>query len=260
MNNPQITQAVLDLSSPVAERREQALRVLIAHSEEAAPELLSILEKVLAVPQGTPVALADWSWFLSAYLLAQFREKKALPLLIRQFSMSAEHLDRLFGDILTEDVPRLLASLTAEDPAPLKALVEDQALHDVIRASALWGYTILASVGSVTMTEAHAYYASLFAKFPRRRSHVWTSLVAGGAALHAKDLRRDILKAYEEGLLDANVYSMKEVLKEWGMTPEESRKRLAEESGGLVKNVFEEIEFWPWEEGVGHPLREEREE
>lgn len=257
MDHLPIPQAVKDLSSPLAERREQALRILVANPAEAAPELLAILQKVLTVPLGAPVALSDWSWFLAAYLLAQFREKRALPILLQQFSLPAEHLDRLFGEILSEDVPRLLATLTADDPAPLKALIDSPTVHDAVKASALWGYTLQASVGAVPLPEIHAYYASLFGTLPRRRSHIWTSLVAGCAALHAKDLRREVLRAYEEGLLDANAYSMKEVLKEWGMTPEESQKRLAEDSGGLIKNVFEEMEFWPWEEEAGQQAREE---
>ncbi|HVZ80073.1 MAG TPA: DUF1186 domain-containing protein [bacterium] len=257
MTNPIILQAVKDLSSPLAERREQALRALTANPAEASPELLAILEKVLAVPVSAPVALSDWSWFLAAYLLAQFRDKRALPILLKQFSLPAEHLDRLFGDILAEDLPRLLATLTHDDPTPLKDLIGDGTMHDAVRASALWGYTLQASVGTVPMEEAQAFFRELFGSLPRRRSYVWTSLIAGCAALHVKDLRRDVLRAYEEGLLDANAYSMKEVLKEWALTPEESRKRLAEESGGLIKDVFEEIEFWPWEEEAGQQAREE---
>jgi len=258
MNNPEITQAVKDLSSPMAERREQALTVLVAHHEEAVPELLAILQKVLAVPLGAPVALNDWSWFLAAYLLAQFREKKALPLLLEQLSMPPEHVDRLFKDILVEDIPRILATLCCDDPAPLRALTENEKVHDAVRASALWGYTILASVGLVPKDEIVKYYGELFmGKIARRPSYVWTSLVAGCAALHAKTLKREILRAYEEELLDAGAYSMKEVLQEWSLTPEESVKRLAEESGGLIHNVWEEMEFWPWEEEAGQQAPEE---
>ncbi|SRR5579871_1219619 len=258
MTNPEITQAIKDLSSPLAERREQALTVLIRHREEAAPELLKILEKVLAVPLGAPVALNDWSWFLAAYLLAQFGEKKALSLLLQQLSMPPEHVDRLFRDILVEDMPRILATLSSDDPAPLRTLTENDALHDAVRASALWGYTILAAVGLVPKEEVVKYYEGLFTgKIARRPSYVWTSLVAGSAALHAKGLKREILRAYEEELLDAAAYSMKDVLQEWGFTPEESLKRLAEESGGLIRDVWEEMEFWPWEEEAGQQAPEE---
>src|SRR5579871_4565107 len=142
MTNPEITQAIKDLSSPL-------------------PERLKILEKVLAVPLGAPVALNDWSWFLAAYLLAQFGEKKALSLLLQQLSMPPEHVDRLFRDILVEDMPRILATLSSDDPAPLRTLTENDALHDAVRASALWGYTILAAVGLVPKEEVVKYYEGL---------------------------------------------------------------------------------------------------
>lgn len=252
-----IKQAVKDLSSPLAERREDALTVILAHPEEAAPDLLVILENVRNVPLGAAVTLNDWSWFLAAYLLAQFRDKQAKAILIEQFSLPAEHVDRLFKDILVEDLPRILATLCAEDPAALRALIENPAVHESVKASALWGYTLLATIGAVDPSEVTTYYAQMFQKAPRRPSYLWTSLVAGAAALHALGLKRDILRAYEEGLLDASAYSMKEVLAEWESTPEESLKRLAEDSGGLIKDVWEEMEYWPWTEEAGREASEE---
>lgn len=258
MNNPEINQIIRDLSSPLAERREEAITAIITRREEATPELLKIIEKVKNVPLGTPVALNDWSWFLAAYLLAQFREKKALPILLEQFSMLPEHVERLFRDILMEDLPRLLGTLCVDDATPLRNLVENEKIHDAVRASALWGYTILATVGVVSKEELTAYYADLFmGKLRRSPSHVWTSLVAGCAALHVKNLKREILRAYEEELLDAGAYSMKEVLGEWSLTPEESLRRLAQESGGLIRDVWEEMEFWPWEEEAEQQTPEE---
>ena len=258
MTNPEITKIIKDLSSPLPERREEALTAVLARRDEAVPELLKILEQVKNVPMGAPVALSDWSWFLAVYLLAQLREKKALAILLEQFSMPPEHVDRLFKDILVEDLPRILATLTSDDPAPLRTLTENESAHDAVRASALWGYTILASAGLVPKDEVTDFYATLFTgKVSRRPSYLWTSLVAGAAALHAKNLKREILRAYEEELLDAGAYSMKDVLKEWDMTPEESLKRLAEESGGLIRDVWEEMEYWPWEEEAGHQASEE---
>ena len=97
--DPNIKQAVKDLSSPLAERREDALTVILAHPEEATPDLLLILEKVKNVPVGAGVTLNDWSWFLAAYLLAQFRDKQAKTILLEQFSLPGEHVERLFKDI-----------------------------------------------------------------------------------------------------------------------------------------------------------------
>lgn len=258
MTNPEINQAIKDLASPLAERREEAINAIVARREEAVPELLKILEQVKNVPLGTPVALSDWSWFLATYLLAQFREKKALAILVEQFSMPPEHVDRIFKDILVEDLPRLLATLASEDIAPLRVLTEREGIHDAVRASALWGYTILAAVGVVPKKEVTDYYAELFqGKVARTPSYLWTSLVAGCAALHVKNLRREVLRAYEEELLDASAYSMKEVLTEWDSTPEESLRRLAQESGGLIKDVWDEMEYWPWEEEANQEASEE---
>lgn len=250
MEKVEIKAVIKDLSSPLPERREEALAAILSRKDEALPELLAILQKLKDVPVGAAVTLSDWSWFLSVYLLAQFREKKALALLLAQFSMAPEHLERMFRDILREDLPRILATLCAEDASPLRGLAGNKSIHESVRASALWGYTLLAAIGAVPVEEVTAYYRELAGgKLERVPSQVWTSLVAGCAALHAKDLRREILRAYEEELVDAGAYSMKEVLGEWSLTPAESLKRLGEESGGLIRDIWEEIEFWPWVEG-----------
>lgn len=263
MEKVEIKAVIKDLSSPLPERREEALAAILSRREEAVPELLAILQKLKDVPVGAAVTLSDWSWFLSAYLLAQFRERKAVPLLLAQFSMSPEHLERMFRDILREDLPRLLATFCAEDASPLRGLVGNKSIHESVRASALWGYTLLAAVGAVPVEEVKAFYRELMGrelgggKLERVPSQVWTSLVAGCAALHAQDLRREILRAYEEELADAGAYSMKEVLGEWSLAPSESLKRLGEESGGLIRDIWEEIEFWPWVEGEDEEAVEE---
>lgn len=258
MEKVDIKKILEDFASSLPEVREKAVADVLERREEAVPGLLEILEKVLAVPEGAAVMLADWAWFLAAYLLAQFREKRALPLLLRQFTLPPAHVERLFRDILSEDLPRLLATLCEDDPAPLRELAENRSAHESVRASALWGYTILASLGTVPAEEAHDYLEELFqGRLERRPSHVWTSLVAAAAALHAKDLKPEILKAYHEELADPGAYSLREILKEWGRTAEESRKSLAEESGGLIRDVWDEMEYWPWVEGEDEGAYEE---
>ena len=258
MGKVNIQDVIQDLASTQREKREAAIRQILVRRKEAAPELLKVLELVKAVPLGAPVALNDWSWFLAAYLLAQFGEKAALPILIEQFSMPPTHIERVFKDILTEDLPRLLATLAADNPAPLKGLVENRDIHESVRASALWGYTILGTTGSVPLGEATAYFSALFTGgLERTPSQVWPTLIASCAVVHALHLKEDILAAYHEELADPSAYPWKEVEREWSLDPERSLKLLAEESGGLIRDVWEEMEYWPWTEEAGQQAQEE---
>ena len=258
MGKVNIQEVIQDLAVPQREKREAAIRQILVRRKEATPELLKVLELVKAVPLGAPVALSDWSWFLAAYLLAQFRAKEALPILIEQFSMPPAHVERLFKDILTEDLPRLLASLCEQDPAPLKQLIENKNIHESVRASSLWGYTILTSIGVVPIGEATHYFSDLFTgRLERTPSQVWPTLIASCAVVHALHLKNDIQAAYQAELADPNAYPWKEVEREWGLTSEQSLKLLAEESGGLIRDVWEEMEYWPWTEEAGQQAQEE---
>ena len=93
-------------TGPIA---REALEEAIARQDEVTPELLRILEEARIDMEGL---LEDryMGHMYAPYLLAQFREKRAYPLIIDFFSVPGDLPTEVAGDLVTEDLdglPRL---------------------------------------------------------------------------------------------------------------------------------------------------------
>ena len=79
--------------------------------DEITPHLLQIIEEVIADPSR---AVDDQNYvahLYAMYLLASFRETRAYPLIVRLFSLGGETPFDIAGDIVTEDLNNILASV-----------------------------------------------------------------------------------------------------------------------------------------------------
>src|SRR6266478_6553067 len=101
----------------------EAMRAAIEQREAITPELLYVVEAVAA----NPCEVAERKDYMlpvfTLYLLAQFREKRAYPAVVKMFSAPGETSYDLVGDTVTEGLKKILASVYDGDPAPLLGLI-----------------------------------------------------------------------------------------------------------------------------------------
>ncbi|MGQ0701492.1 MAG: DUF1186 domain-containing protein [Panacagrimonas sp.] len=131
-------EAILEaLSADHPEAPTALLREAAEHRETLVEPLLVALsawvEKVCAPDSILEDGEASLLPEFAMYLLAQFREPRAFPLLLRLCRMSSKTSDYWLGDILTTDIPALLASTCANDHAPLEALLLDASVNSWAR-------------------------------------------------------------------------------------------------------------------------------
>ncbi len=112
------------------------------------------------------------------FLLAQFREPRAYPLIVEFFAQPGAASDECTGEVVTEDLPRILASVAAGDWKPMAAMFENRELDGWVRGAALRGMTILALDGELERDEMISYLRRLFAGGLDQEDHVfaWPSL------------------------------------------------------------------------------------
>src|SRR5947209_17691943 len=111
------TTAVLeDLHRPPPFFPATALRAAVAQQAEITPALLDLLGSVRA-SAAAGVDPDDLAWLYALFLLAQFRERRAYPVLVELASLPSPMVESLFGDVLTEDLDALLASVAQGDPS-----------------------------------------------------------------------------------------------------------------------------------------------
>ena len=181
-----------------------AVEAAIAQQEVITPYLLASLENA-AGPLNDDDANEALTLF-ALYLLAQFREQKAYPLIIRMVSIPAMESEYRFGDIVTEGLHRVLATVYNGDLTLLQALIENDSdgIDEFVQGAALRTIATLCFTGQVDRDSVRQYLTRLFrGRLRRRENHVWNVLVDVTAEMGFRELLADIQLAYKHGLADS---------------------------------------------------------
>jgi len=187
------------------------------------------------------------------YLLAQFRESQAYPLLVRIFSAPGDLAFDLAGDVVTDDLGTILASVSDGDIGGMTSLVENERANEYVRAAALDGLLTLVACGRRSREEVMTYFRGLFHTLGRTPSMVWDSLAAACADLGPVEVAEHLRQAYDEGLINPGFIAWEEIMEELAKSPRATLERVKDRYT-LIDDVVEEMGWWPcfdeYEEGV----------
>jgi hypothetical protein len=194
----------------------EALKAAVAQREAITPHLLQALEN----PSQVLNRLADEETYMlpfyAFYLLAQFREQRAYPLIVDFFSQPGDLPLDVTGDFVTEDLGRVLASVSGGEVGPMQEMVEDPAINEYIRAAAMDGMLTLVAEDVIPRATLIAYFRQLFhGTFERTWSFMWDALVGRCTDLYPEELMPEIRQAFEDDLIDEgyiDLYWVRKVL------------------------------------------------
>jgi len=110
----------------------KAYEVLINQQHESTPRLLQLLKEAIERHDRT----GDYyvAHIHALLLLSQFKEKKAYPLVIELLNLPIDSIDRLIADMLTETIPKIIASIYDGNPEPLFAILVNKETNEFVRA------------------------------------------------------------------------------------------------------------------------------
>jgi hypothetical protein len=223
-----------------------ALKEAIANRQEITPALLHIVKEAKENPQRLLNEERYMAHLYAIYLLAQFREKRAYPLIVDFFSIPGEITLHLTGSMVTEALCRILASVSDGDTSLMKSLVEDAHAHRYVRNAGLRGLVTLWAEGALSRDELMAYFQYLFqGGLEREHSYVWAGLVSCCTDLYPEEVLDDIEQAFNDHLVDEFVIGWDWVLKRMDLGSENvlddtRRDRYYTYIGDTVK----EMEWW----------------
>jgi hypothetical protein len=225
---------------------QAAIEAAVTRQEEITPELLRILDET--VDRAAQLdAEGDYMAHLYAmFLLAQFRETHAYPLVVRFASLPGNLLDSLCGDLLTMDLGRVLASVCGGELEGIHSLIENADADEWVRGAALSSLVTLVAAGQKSRDEIVSYFASLFrGGLVRQWSHVWDVLVSYSSDLYPAELLDDIERAYEGGLVDSRYIGFDDVKRDLAMGKDQVLGRLADDPHRrLVEDTVKEMGWW----------------
>ncbi|WP_291636001.1 DUF1186 domain-containing protein [Clostridium sp.] len=224
---------------------EAQLKEIINRKEEFIPELLEILKNA---KENYEEILEKHNYFAHIYatfLLAQFKEKQSFKLIIDLISLPKEIPDDIFGNYLTEDLHKILASVCGEDRSPLKRLVEDSNVNEYVRCAALKSFIVFLGEGVMPQSDVIEYYKSLFeGKLEREFSQVWNELIYDSCEAGPSELYQQIKKAYEDELVDDECISLEEVDGAIKIHDSEKFPKLKDEGYAFIEDTIEELGCW----------------
>ncbi|MEZ5449213.1 MAG: DUF1186 domain-containing protein, partial [Thiolinea sp.] len=160
-------------SVPKQQFPTEAIEAALAQQEAITPSLLEILD---ITPEqldeqyraGPDEEHASFTFIFALYLLAQFREQRAFPLMLKFFSNpDSELVDEVSGDIVTEYLPSLLAATYNGDFSALTAVVNDLQVNSYVRTGIIRTLLILHAEQQLDEEGLLTYLENLFDTYPR---------------------------------------------------------------------------------------------
>ncbi|MDX1944393.1 MAG: DUF1186 domain-containing protein [Pirellulaceae bacterium] len=115
---------------------EAALLAARQEREAITPHLIESLRAAAATARSGGEVRGNLPLF-AMMLLAEFRSVEALPALMELISVPGEGPFDWMGDLVTEDLPRILATLAAGQPELVLGLIDDPAINEYVRLACM---------------------------------------------------------------------------------------------------------------------------
>lgn len=227
------------------ERRfpEAAVRAAIAQREAITPILLERLQRTADDPEEFLETENSLLPMYAMFLLAQFRERAAYPLLVKLFSAPGEIPFDIAGDSVTEHFDRILASVCGEDLAPIQSMIENPEVNEFVRSSCMRTLAILVAWGDLQRDHAVDYFRSLFnGKLERDNAFLIGALVVACCDIYPEELLSEIRQAYADGIVDSFLIDMGSVEK----TLADGKEKTLQENprNAPITDTVAEMNWW----------------
>jgi hypothetical protein len=232
-----------------------AMEAAIAQQEEITPHLLAILDYV-AEHSDEVLEKNDFSLLYALYLLGQFREQRAYPLVIKLASIDPKTVDALLGDTITQGLPQILASVFDGDTAPLKALGKNQTAQTFVRTAVFHALTILVVQEVIAREEVIQYFAEMLDGKPEKDSDALLGLLSYSASLlYPEELFERIKRAFEENLVDELIIRLEEIEEDLALGKEARLQKTKDDPHHqFIESAIKEMEWWAWYKEPPKPL------
>ncbi|HIF17679.1 MAG TPA: DUF1186 domain-containing protein [Cycloclasticus sp.] len=231
------------ISSPPT---EDVFKKVEGHQDLLTPYLLSELSDFSNNPK--IISTYDSGYIrhvVSLFLLAYFKEKAAYPLIIKLISHPGDEVIKLTGEVFTEALGRILASVFDGDMEPIKSVVENPDVSPWLRSGALDSLMVLWKEGALSREDIVSYLKELMdGKLEAKPSYVWDSIALIAYDLHPYELEKPLRKAIKKKLIEPivlNEQSLDACLKVNLIDVLKSKKNVVD---GYIKSPIQELTWW----------------
>lgn len=182
---------------------------------------------------------------VSLFILAYLRNKAAYPIIIKLISHSGDKIVQLTGEVFTEALGRILASVYNGDLQPIKSVVENPSLNPWVRSAALDSFMILWKEDVLTRDEIITYLRELMEnKLEQTPGYVWDSVALIAYDLHPGDLEDVLRDAIGKQFIAPMVLNAKSLKSCIEQDVNDAIKNKDNVVDGYIKEPIKELTWW----------------
>ena len=182
--------------------KRELVDAAIERRAEIIPHLIKILENLVADPQKYVADQDLYDHIYAVMLLGHFREKSAHQTIVDVFSLPDQAPSKLYGDMVTEDLPVILLRTCGGSLDTIKSLVLNREAYSYCRGSAAKAMAYAVVEGMASREEVLAFFDTLFTGDEADiNSDFWTLVAYRIHELYPEESMATIEKAYEDELI-----------------------------------------------------------
>ncbi|MEW6623955.1 MAG: DUF1186 domain-containing protein [Bacillota bacterium] len=224
---------------------KEELAEIINNKDEAIPELLNIMKDVRDNYQ----KYLDDDYFIHLYatfLLAQFKIIDFFEIIIDIAKLPDEIAYKLYGDTITEDLGRIIASVYNGNIKSIYELIENREVDEYVREQGINSLVVLVLQGILEREEVVAYLKNLLMEKAKENDYkIITGIISGLTDLYPEEAMAEIEWAYKNHLVDETIIGLDDVLLDLNMGKEaciENKK--SDKHTHLIGNINDEMGWW----------------
>jgi hypothetical protein len=229
--------------------QREALHAAILQQEAITPALLDIVGRVADNPQFLDDNPDYMGFTYALFLLAQFKENRAYPLIVQYFAQLGPEVEALdaTGDIVTEDLHRILASVCQGDLSLIKQLIDDSKINEFVRGAAMESLVVLYNEGKLTYDELIDYFKALInEKLEQEEDEsFWASLMFCCDKIYPGELYNLLMDCFERELVDTFMIGEEDIIDTMQRGKENVSAQLKKDKHyRFIDNAIKEMEWW----------------
>lgn len=222
------------------------LEEIIKRKDEAIPYLIDIIKNVIENPTKYIELPNYFGHIYAVFLLAQFKVNEFYPLVIKLLKLPDEIPYDLFGDSITDDMQRILASICGRDIEPIKELIENPSVEVFIRGTALSALVILVLDERLERKYILEYCKDLLTNNVENNNPIFMGEVVSSCYdLYPEEIYDTIKEAYEKKLIDESMINLFDI----NNRLKKSKEEVIESSKNnihlqLINDSIKDMKWW----------------
>jgi hypothetical protein len=186
----------------------EAIREARARRDVIVPLVLQDIDEFVATGRSR---IGEDALFVAFHLLGEWRETAAYRPLANLMRLPGDALESVLGDATTVTAHRVMAAVFDGDPAPLHAVIRDEAADEFIRSGMIHALVMLTRSGAVPRAETAAFLRDCYDQLqPRACCFVWDGWQSAVAWLGLIELKPLVQKAFARGWIDPSWQSFQD--------------------------------------------------